>query len=489
MNKALLFCISTLLPALVSAAASAQNILVEHVTLVSPHLDELQKNQYVLIENGRIEQISATAISADKMAIRINGRGKYLTPGLMDSHAHVTIIPGIGFTTSKRAKNSPKLVDTYLKQQPRSFLYHGVTQVLDPSPLKGILKFTEAPVHPDLFKCGQIPNIGGYPEVEPEDAFTTSPFFILEGETPIPLPDTINPAEHTPEAVVERIAASGAICVKIFIEDGFGDATQWPILKDETVSRIRAAARAKGLPILAHANAIDMYQVALRNQVDVLAHGLWNWQWPEEKGPPPLEKTLTDVFETKTGYMPTIRVMAGLAGMFNPALLEEAAIKKVTPSALLAWYHAPDAQWFKAELREGFPADMPDSEINTIFNYGVSRDMRATKHLSDMGHPMLLASDFPASPTYVNQPGLTTFQEIQMLAEAGISLKKILAAATINNATQFGMEADYGTVEVGKIANLLLLRQNPLETVAAWDSIDTVFLHGKAINRETLQAQ
>jgi imidazolonepropionase-like amidohydrolase len=50
------------------------------------------------------------------------------------------------------------------------------------------------------------------------------------------------------------------------------------------------------------------------------------------------------------------------------------------------------------------------------------------------------------------------------------------------------MEKDYGTIERGKIANLLLLEANPLADVNAWARIDRVILHGEPIDRETLAA-
>ena len=72
------------------------------------------------------------------------------------------------------------------------------------------------------------------------------------------------------------------------------------------------------------------------------------------------------------------------------------------------------------------------------------------------------------------------------MVTAELSLEEVLAAATINNAKQFGMDNDYGTVEVGKIANLLLLKSNPLESIESWDSIETIILHGEPIARESL---
>ena len=61
-------------------------------------------------------------------------------------------------------------------------------------------------------------------------------------------------------------------------------------------------------------------------------------------------------------------------------------------------------------------------------------------------------------------------------------------AATIDNARELHLDREIGSIEKGKRAHLLLLRANPLESVEAYNTIDTVFLGGKAIPRETLAA-
>ena len=98
----------------------------------------------------------------------------------------------------------------------------------------------------------------------------------------------------------------------------------------------------------------------------------------------------------------------------------------------------------------------------------------------------MLTSDFPGSPSYANQPGLSTFQEMKALVVARLMLEEVLAASTINNARQFNIQKDYGTVEVGKMANLLLLDSNPLVSIEAWDTIQFVILNGEPINRDVL---
>jgi imidazolonepropionase-like amidohydrolase len=77
---------------------------------------------------------------------------------------------------------------------------------------------------------------------------------------------------------------------------------------------------------------------------------------------------------------------------------------------------------------------------------------------------------------------------MRMMAQSGVPLPAIFRAATLNNARQFALDQDYGTIQPGKIANLLLLTGNPLETLRAWTQIDKIILHGVVIERSTLAA-
>jgi imidazolonepropionase-like amidohydrolase len=72
---------------------------------------------------------------------------------------------------------------------------------------------------------------------------------------------------------------------------------------------------------------------------------------------------------------------------------------------------------------------------------------------------------------------------------AGVSTEKLFRGMTIDNARMLRLDDRIGTVEAGKTANLLLLRDNPLESVEAYDSIEAVFLHGRPIPRATLSAR
>jgi imidazolonepropionase-like amidohydrolase len=67
---------------------------------------------------------------------------------------------------------------------------------------------------------------------------------------------------------------------------------------------------------------------------------------------------------------------------------------------------------------------------------------------------------------------------MKQLQKAGMSLAQIFRAATISNAREFKMESQVGSIEPGKAANLVLMRNNPLEAIDAYDSITTVGFTG-----------
>jgi Amidohydrolase family len=486
--------LSRMMLALLCLAPCAQgaDLLIENVTIVSPEREEPRAAHSVLIRAGRIVQVSNEAITASRDTRRLDGRGKFLTPGIMDSHVHVTIPPGLPLGSTDPTLT--RLADAFHRQQPRSYLYFGVTQLLDPANFAaGIQAFEAQPQRPDLFRCGIAPALDGYPMVliDKQVRYRVLPDYIYEpaNAKDHPLPAGVDAAAHTPEAVVSRIAASGALCVKVLIETGFGGHSNWPMLSKDTLQRVRVAATQRGLLLVAHANALRMQRIALESQVDVIAHGLWNWdEAAGEPGvPPQIAAHLRRVHESKTGIQATLRVLPGIADLFRADTLKDPMYRKVVPAPLLAWYPTDAGQWFKREMQRDI-GDLPESRIAAIQLQAGEQGMRAARYLSELGHPLLLGSDTPSAPTYGNQPGYDTYREMRLMAQAGVSLPAILRAATINNARQFRLDKDYGTVTEGKIANLLLLTENPLQTVHAWSRIDKVILHGEVIDRESLAA-
>ena len=468
-----------------SNASFAAELLIENVTQISPERMQPFEHANVRVVDDKIIEISRSPLQAGKDSIKINGTDQFLIPGLMDSHVHVSDMPGL-----TGLPEFAHLQAEFLQQQPKSYLYFGVTQLLDPSQsAEAIVKFNQSEQKPDLFHCGAAPILGGYPTVwaDEETTLRNKRYLILDPNTKASLPTGYNLSQHTPEAVVKRMADDGAICVKVFIEDGFGHNNGWPLISAKLLKRVRVAATKHGLQMMAHANAYDMQKIAVESDVDIIAHGMWNWlQLNNQVGLPNEIRTVLDkVIAKNMVFQPTFSVMDGLKNITVPGIMNDPLYKKVVSTNALKWYQSKAGQWFKEIILGDFD-NMPLAKIHQNQDGKISQGERVVQYLKEQGHPIVLASDTPSAPLYVSQPGYSTFMELQHLFKAGLSYKEVLAAATINNAKAFGLADKYGSIEPGKIANLLLLNKNPLHTIDAYNAIDKVIVKGHVIERESL---
>jgi len=84
-------------------------------------------------------------------------------------------------------------------------------------------------------------------------------------------------------------------------------------------------------------------------------------------------------------------------------------------------------------------------------------------------------------------PSLAIHMKLQKLVEFGLTPQEALIASVINGTNYFGF-TDFGSVETGKNANLILLNRNPLEDISATLSIEDVIKDGKIYSREELDS-
>jgi hypothetical protein len=237
-----------------------------------------------------------------------------------------------------------------------------------------------------------------------------------------------------------------------------------------------------------HANSFEAQRFAVDGNVDVIAHGMWNWgefDKPDAVLPDEIKRVLDQITARRIGYQPTIQVMSGLMVYFDPAYLKMGDIAKVIPKEMLEWYQTPQGRWFAKEL--GGADNVPDSVRLAEFEKGPLRRVQlVVGYLASKDANFLFGTDTPSAPTYGNLPGLNGYLEMKQLQKAGMSLTQIFRAATINNAREFKLDSQVGTIEKGKIANLVLMRQSPLETVDAYDNITAVWVHGHEVSRASL---
>jgi hypothetical protein len=333
-----------------------------------------------------------------------------------------------------------------------------------------------------------LPFANGYPMsfAPPEIRFKLFPNFIYDPRQASTIPAEYKPEDHAPAANVASVKRSGGVCVKTYFERGFGADRNLPVMDAAVLADIRRAATQADLTLMMHANSFEAQKFAAEGNVDVLAHGMWNWGVLDRQTELPHEiaEVLDRIAQKRIGYQATIQVLHGLRAYFDPEYLKIATIPRVVPAELLEWYNSSEGKWFKKELAY---YDAPDSARRDGYDNGPLRRVRqVVAYLAGKDANFLFGTDTPSSPTYGNLPGLNGYLEMMRLQEAGLSLKQIFRAATINNAREFKIDSQVGTIEPGKIANLVLLKKSPLESVDAYDSIVTVWIHGKQISRDSL---
>jgi len=157
---------------------------------------------------------------------------------------------------------------------------------------------------------------------------------------------------------------------------------------------------------------------------------------------------------------------------------------RIPPTEAIAWYRSPAINGYRDEIADGAPGDLVMAGLRQV----AERAALVTRYLIARGGRLVFGSDTPSGPTYANPPGLNGYLELRRLANGGVTLDRLLAAATIHGARAFQLDSLYGTIEVGKVANLLLLEKDPLATADAYDAIRTVISRGRPYDRASLAA-
>jgi imidazolonepropionase-like amidohydrolase len=480
---------------LLCQSAAARDLQIEHVTIVSAERAKPLRNASVSIHDDKIVRVSsggsidASHVTRADLTI-IDGRGLYLVPGLIDTHVHLASLAGM---TAEQEKLHPDIARASREQVPRSFLYFGFTTIIDLiSTPEAMADWKNHALVPDTYFCGGAALVDGYPMsyVAKPARYQGWPYMLVETADVSGLPPGVEAAAHTPDAVVARMKSDGAICVKTFFERGFGDQSNLPVPRLETVRALVRAAHAAGLPVFLHANSSEAQTFGADAGVDIIAHGQWNWNEASSgTGLTPAVKAILDrIVAAKIGWQPTIQVVVGLQDLFNPSFLSDPMLARVLPGSMIDWYKSKEGQWFHDALAADFlpaangDAKAADARAQAVFAVLIGRVENATGYLAQHHARLLFGTDTPSAPTFANPPGLNGRLEMQRLVAAGMTPAQIFQAATLSNAQALQLDRDLGTVQVGKRANLLLLRQDPTRTIDAYAGIAKVILRGRLID-------
>ena len=444
-------------------------LVIQNVTLISPERKAPMRHASVIVRDGKIVQVGTrVAVPADAQIV--DGTGKFLIPGLIDSHVH----PGAPGPLDEGAiEKHPELLQAYRSQLPRAFLAFGFTTLIDLDLRPETMSwFNAAPQHPTLYSCGPGVRVTGGYGSHVKDANIA--------DTPAQVPRAI-----------DRVVEAGGICVKTFIEPGFGGARNWPVPSREVLDAIRAEATKRGLVLMIHANAVEAWRPALEAHADVIAHGLWHWSVFDRGTAPPAEarEVIESAARQGVWVQPTLQSVYGDLSIFDPSMLKDPRLAIALPRTIIAYLKSDEGKAgqdaIQDEYRSLIKGMFPNLDPLDVMWIAPKRATATLRIMNADGVKLLFGSDTPANEGIGNPPGLNGRLELSRWAEAGVPLPKILRAASLDNAIALHLR-DRGTIESGKRADLVLLDADPLKSVEAYDAIDTVILDGVPIARSSL---
>lgn len=191
------------LPAACSGAreGSEDDLVLRNVTVISPERAAPLAGAWIAVRNGRIAAVGERTPDMDVSWPRapvVDGRGRYLTPGLIDSHVHLADIPGFPRPTPPELSH---IAEVYEAQLPRSYLYFGFTTLIDLNVTDRafIDRFKAKPHHPDVYDCdGALAIANGYPMAfqPPDLRFAPYPNFLYDPRQADAIPAEYSPEDH-----------------------------------------------------------------------------------------------------------------------------------------------------------------------------------------------------------------------------------------------------------------------------------------------------
>lgn len=449
-----------------AATAPAAQALVG-ATLIDGRGGAPVADAVVSVRAGRIECAGTrAACPVDADATLTDLRGRWITPGLVDAHVH--------FSQTGWADGRPDALDVRdewpyekteaeLEAHPerffRSYLCSGVTAVFDvggyPWTTRLGRRAAEDPRAPHVAAAGPLlSTIDHWLNVPAERQF-----MVLSDEA-------------AARNGVRYLAALGAKAVKVW----------YIVTPQHTVESSFAAVMAAGdearkakLPLIVHATGLAEAKAALRAGATLLVHGV---------GDLPIDDEFLSLARANGAvYCPTLTVLDGYVRMTDAVLARQApkvddpnACVDAATRARLAATARVDPQKVDAarvearRQRAARTAEVGRANLKRVFDAGIPVAMG-----TDAGNPLTLH-------------GPSVYAEMEAMQASGLTPMQVLVASTAGGARAMGLQEEAGTLEKGKVADLLVVSADPAADIAHLRRVTHVMRGGVLRTVEELAA-
>jgi imidazolonepropionase-like amidohydrolase len=427
-------CVAPEAPEVRSRSTAIAFVDVEVVPLDS---ERVLSDQTVIVDGDRIVAIGPAAKTpAPRGARIIDGRGKYLMPGLMDMHVHLASEADLDL-----------------------FVARGVTTVRNMwgTPMHLVLRERVAKgeiVGPTIVTAGPI----------------------LDGDPPAHDGSLVVKTEDDADRAVAMHKELGYDFVKVYSR-----------LSAPVYRRIFADARAAGLKVAGHVPREVGLEGVIAAHQDAVEHLTGFIDAFQRSDSPAIGKFDRANMALKIDFVDEakIPIVAGEIAAANvwqcPTLT---VVTNKTPDELRRRLKAPEMRYI-APLQRAIwtPGREPAADV-------LARDARENgihdktlRALHAAGARILVGTD-TGNPWVV--PGFATHQELASLVQAGFTPYEVLRAATHESAVFLGQDTRVGTLTVGRLADLILVDGNPLRAVQNAEHIEGVMTRGRWFDQRAL---
>lgn len=424
--------------------AETRTVAFVDVNVAPMNQIEVLEKQTVLVSNGRIVEIGGTAgIRIPDDALRIDGKSRYLLPGLADMHVHQW---GGG--------------DLLL------FLANGVTTI------RNMWGTSRQLVWRSKIARGQMlgPTI-----------YTAGP--LLDGEPPIWNGSKVIETTEEAEQEIAREKKAGYDFIKVYNR-----------LSQEVYDAIIAAANKYRMQVTGHVPYAVGLEHALKAGQNSIEHltGYFaaietddspfkgkhdpqsRYGAPDYVDDAKVSQVVTDTTRAGTWNCVTLIVnQKFIPSQETPQILRRPEMKYASPLDLASWDPSKD---FRLKT-------MTASDFEKV-RKGDKLRLRLTKALHDAGAHLLLGTDTP-NPFVVQ--GFSIHEELRNLVQAGLTPYEAIKAGTCDAAQFFNATQEFGTIEVGKRADLILVNGNPLQDISNLSHPTGVMVRGQWFTEMQLQ--
>ncbi|HEV7516841.1 MAG TPA: amidohydrolase family protein, partial [Thermoanaerobaculia bacterium] len=420
----------------------------------------------VLLRDGKIECAGPRAACPVPAGVGVvDLKGQWITPGLVDAHVHFSQTgwaDGRPDALDVRSTHPYEKVEADLKSHPerfgRTYLCSGVTAVFD---------------------------VGGYPwTLELAKRFgesTEVPHVVAAGPLLSTLDHWLNlPAER--QFIYLKDAEVGRSGVHYLAEQGSRAVKVWFIPQEspsiaEMGKAVRAAgeeARKLGLPLIVHSTGLEEAKEALRAGAHLLVHSVWD---------KPIDPEFLDLLKANgTLYCPTLTVGRGYVRM------SEGAVKKEAPKVDDPNGCVDPGTLAKVAETAKTPTDVTADRLAARDKATTERERTAAmnlKRVSDAGVTIAMGTD-AGNPLTLHGPSV--YAEMEAMQAAGLTPLQVLTASTRGGAVAMGLDKEIGTVDKGKVADLLIVGGDPAADVANLRKVRYVVRGGVLRSLAELQA-